>query len=127
MVENNMRALNRQLGEDHTPFAPSANFTKYLTKHTPAMYITCMYAIHLLERKELKSLLHLLPLIAQGYTGSTDGTQMPDVFLHILVHHVTFQPDVGKVATLQTMLREFWIPCCQVGSGLRGGALMQCT
>ena len=113
MSENSLRGLYRQLGEEHPPHTPSQNFIKYLTKHTSAMYITCMYAVHLLEKKDLKSFISLLPTIAQAYTSSTEGTQMPDVFLHILVHHVTCQQEL-KVATLQVMLRQFWMPCCQV-------------
>ena len=113
MAENILRGLYRQLNEEFLPYTPSQNFVKYLTNHTSAMHITCMYAMHLLEKKELKSFISILPIIAQAYTSSTEGTQMPYVFLHILVHHVTCQQEL-KVATLQVMLREFWMPCCQV-------------
>lgn len=89
MAENSLRSLYRQLGEDQPPYTPSQSFIKYLTKHTSAMYIACMYAVHLFERREMKSLTSLLSIIACAYTDSTEGTQMPDIFLHILVHQVT--------------------------------------
>ena len=113
MAENILRGLYRQLEEDNPTYSPSQHFVKFLAKHTSAMYITCMYAVHLLEKKEMKSFICLLPLIAKAYLSS-DGSQLPDVFLHVLVLNLTSKVDTVRVATLQVILREFWMPCCQV-------------
>ncbi len=114
MTENGLRVVCQRLGEEGSVYAPSQVFTKYITKQTLAMYISCMYAIHLMEKRELRSFNNLLPVIAKCYVSSSDGTQLPDLFLHVLVHHIVSQGEGLKTTTLQVMFKEFWMPCCQV-------------
>lgn len=111
MVENSLRVVCVKLKEDHTPHSPSKQFVVSLSNPC-AMHITCTYALHLLEKKELRSLTLLLPAIASGYTQS-ESAQLPDVFLHLLVVALSSHSEPLREAPLQAILRDFWLPCCQ--------------
>ena len=112
MVENSLRGVCHKLKEEHSPFTPSRHFIASLAKNPCAVHITCTYALHLLEKRELRSLVLLLPAIASGYTQDENG-QLPDVFLHQLVLSLTNQQEPLKEASLQAVLKDFWLPCCQ--------------
>ena len=112
MVDNALRGLYRQLKEDHIPYTPSASFINCLAKHPSAMHITCTYALHLLEKKDMKSLSLLLPTITKT-CDDPDSISLPDVFLHSLVLELTQQGDTLREAVLISLLNEFWVPCCQ--------------
>ena len=112
MLENSLRVVHRQLKDDYTPHTPSPHFITYLSKHTSAMFVACTFAISLLEKKDFKSLIVLLPSMAKAYTKG-DSISFSDTFLHSLVHHMSAQRDTIRDSTLQLLLREFWIPCCQ--------------
>ena len=100
MVENSLRAVCHRLKEDHPPYSPTKHFLSLLSSNHCAMHVTCTYALHLLERRELRSLTLLLPLIAAGFSQS-EGAKLPDVFLHLLVVRLTGQPEAIREASLQ--------------------------
>lgn len=106
MAENSLRTVCHRLKEDHPPYSPSKHFLSLLASNQCAMHVACTYALHLLERRELRSLTLILPLIAAGFSQS-EGVELPDVFLHILVVQLTGQPEAIRDASLQ------------VGRGLR--------
>ncbi len=112
MVDNALRGVYRQLKEDHTPFSASNGFINCLSKHPSAMHITCTYALHLMEKKDMKSLSLLLPTIAKG-CDDPDAVSVPDVFLHLLVLELSQQYETLREATLLSLLNDFWVPCCQ--------------
>lgn len=112
MVDNTLRGLYKQLKEDHTPYSPSASFISCLAKQPSAMHIMCTYALHLLEKKDMKSLSLLLPVIAKT-CDEPDSVSIPDVFLHVLVLELTQQAETLREGVLILMLNEFWVPCCQ--------------
>ena len=112
MVDNTLRGLYKQLKEEHTPYSPSASFFSCLAKQPCAMYIMCTYALHLLEKKDMKSLSLLLPMIAKTCEHS-DPVSIPDVFLHVLVLELTQQIETLREAVLHSTLNEFWVPCSQ--------------
>ena len=112
MVDNALRGVYRQLKEDHTPFSASNGFINCLSKHPSAMHITCTYALHLMEKKDMKSLSLLLPTIAKG-CDDPDAISVPDVFLHLLVLELSQQHETLREATLLSLLNDFWVPCCQ--------------
>ena len=112
MVDVSLRGIHRQLKEEHSAHTSSKRFISLLSTHSPAMHITCTYTLQLLEKKEYRSLVQLLPAIAQGYTESDDA-HLPDVFLHLLVLELISQHDSIKESTLHNIMREFWLPCCQ--------------
>ena len=112
MVDNALRGVYRQLKEDHTPYTPSNSFINCLSKHPSAMHITCSYALHLMEKKDMKSLSLLLSTIAKG-CDDPDAISLPDVFLHLFVLEMTQQYDTLREATLISILNNFWVPCCQ--------------
>ena len=112
MVDNALRGVYRQLKEDHTPFSASNGFTSCLSKHPSAMHITCTYALHLMEKKDMKSLSLLLPMMAKRHDNQ-DAVSVPDVFLHLLVMELTQQFETLRESTLLSLLNDFWVPCCQ--------------
>ena len=109
MSENTLRAIAHKRKEEYRPFTPSPHFVTTLTNPC-AMHITCTYAFHLLAKKELKSFSLLLPLIAKGYTSS-DNSQLPDIFLHLLVVKMLEYPVPIRELTMETILRDFWLVC----------------
>ena len=109
MSENTLRAIAHKRKEDYAPFTPSSNFIASLTNPC-AMHITCTYALHLLSKKELKSFSLVLPLIAKGYTRS-ENSQLPDIFLHLLVVRLLEYPVPIRELTMETTLRDFWLVC----------------
>ena len=112
MVENSLRALYRQLKEDHTTFTPPTTLAQFLCKHSGAMLLTCSYTLQILDKKDIKALTLLLPSIAKAFVSS-DSISFPDLFLHLLVLGMVVQEDVLKEGALLVILRDFWIPCCQ--------------
>ena len=112
IVDNALRGVYRQLKEDHTPHTPSAHFISYLSKHPVATHITCTYALHLLDKKDMKSLSLLLPTIAKG-SDDPDTISVPDIFLHVFVLELSQQPEMLREDLLTLILNEFWVPCCQ--------------
>ena len=112
MVDNALRGVHRQLKEDHTPYSASNSFINCLSKHPSAMHITCAYVLHLLEKKDMKSLTILLPTIAKACDDADSGS-LPDIFLHLLVLELTQQSSTLRETTLTSMLNDFWVPCCQ--------------
>ena len=112
MVEASLRTTCHQLKEDHTPYTLSKHFVSCLSNNPSAMHISCTYALHLLQKHDLRSVTLLLPVVARGYTQS-DSVQLPDVFLHSLVLSLTSQTEPVREATLHSILKDFWLPCCQ--------------
>ena len=110
MLDTSLHATCRQLKEDHTPYTPSQHFVTSLSNNPCAMHISCTYALHLLQKRDLRALGLLLPAIARGYTRS-DSAQLPDVFLHLFVLNLTSQTEPVREAALQPILRDFWLPC----------------
>ena len=109
MSENTLRAIAHKRKEDYRPFTPSPHFVSSLS-NSCAMHVTCTYALHLLSKKELKSFCIILPLVAKGFTQS-DTAQLPDIFLHLLVVKLLEYPVPIREATIQTILRDFWLVC----------------
>ncbi len=112
MVDNLLRGIYRQLKEDYTPRNTSPSFTEFLSNNACAMHLTCSYALHLLDKKDIKSLTLLLPTIANSFVSS-DSIFFPDYFLHLLVVGMVSHGDVLKEGALLIILRDFWIPSCQ--------------
>jgi len=112
MVDNVLRGVYRQLKEDYTPRSTPPTFTQILPNSTCAMHLACSYALHLLDKKDVKSLTLLLPSIANAL-GSSDSVSFPDYFLHLLVVGMVAQGDLLKEGALLVILRDFWIPCCR--------------
>ena len=112
MVDNTLRGLYRRLKEDHVPYSPSNSFINYLSKHPSAMHITCTYALHLMVKKDMKSLSTLAKCC-----DDPDAISLPDrhVFLHLLqlVLELSQQYETLHEATLISMLNDFWVPSCQ--------------
>ena len=112
MVDNTLRAIFRQLKEDHTPHTPPTQFTQFLSRHSGAMHLACSHSLELLEKKDMKSFILLLPSIAKAFIKS-DTVSLPDIFLHLLVLGLYSHKDTLKENTLLVLLRDFWVPCCQ--------------
>ena len=110
MMDASLHAACRQLKEDHTPYTPSQHFVTSLANNPCAMHVSCTYALHLLQKHDLRTLGLLLPAVGRGYTRS-DSAQLPDVFLHLFVLNLTSQSEPVREATLQPILRDFWLPC----------------
>ena len=111
MVENSLRSLHKQLKEDHTPFSLPAAFINFISRHSGAMHITCSYALHLLEKKDIRSFSLLLPAVAKAFIKS-ESVLLPDSFLHFLILHMDTHREVLKESTFLLILRDFWVPCC---------------
>lgn len=111
MSENTLRAIAAKYKDDYRPFTPSPHFVATLSNPC-AMHITCTYALGLLSKRELKSFSLVLPLVAKGYTQS-ESAQLPDIFLHLLVVGLLEYPVSIREATMQTILRDFWLVCAQ--------------
>ena len=112
MVEVSLRNTCHQLKEDYTPYTPSKHFVACLSNNSCAMHISCTYALHLLQKHDLRSATLLLSAVARGYTQS-DSVQLPDVFLHSMVLSLSSQTEPIRETTLHSILRDFWLPCCQ--------------
>ena len=111
MSENTLRAIALKRKEEYKPYTPSPHFVATLSNPC-AMHITCTYALGLLSKRELKSFSLILPFIAKGYTQS-ESAQLPDLFLHLLVVGLVEHPGAIREATMQTIIRDFWLVCAQ--------------
>lgn len=112
ITENALRPLYVKLKEEEPSYTPSKHFSSSLSSNPTAMHLACTYAVHLLEKRDMRSLTTFLPVVAQAFARS-DLCDLPDVFLHLLVVHLTSGVEGLREAWLQALLREFWVPCCR--------------
>lgn len=112
MMEPSLRAVHLKLKQEHSALDPALTFVSHIASSQEAMLLACSYALHLVEKRDFKTLSQLLPAIAKAYISS-ERDIMPDGFLHSLV--VMLVPHVAglREAQLLPIMKDFWAQCAQ--------------
>ena len=110
MAEPSLRAAHLKLKQEHSPLEPTHNFISHMSSSQEAMLLACSYALHLVEKKDFKTMALLLPAIAKAYISS-ERDIMPDGFLHSLVVLLVPQLAGMREGPLFAVMKEFWVEC----------------
>lgn len=112
MTESALRHVHNKLKQEHSSYAPSSNFIRYLTTFPAAMNLTCFYALHLIDKKDFRSLSLLLPTISATYVESETDI-LSDGFMHSLIIGLASHLSTMKDTLLTAIIREFLLPCAK--------------
>lgn len=112
MMEPSLRSARAKLKQDHTPLQPTKKFTSLMASSQEAMVLLCTYCLHLVDKKDFKTLALVLPTVAKSCINSEKDI-MPDGFLHSMA--VMLLPHVAALREPQmiAIMKEFWLPCSQ--------------
>lgn len=112
MTESSLKVIHNKLKQDYPVYNPTSNFIKHLTTIPAAMQLTCTYTLHLIDKKDFRSLSTLLPSIAVAYIGSETDI-FPDSFMHSVVIELSNHFNAIREGFLVTILKEFFLPCAR--------------
>ena len=113
IVESQLKNVHNKLKLDHPIYTPSSHFTRYLSTFPAAMQITCVCLLHLIEKKDIRTVLVLLPPLAKLFSQNDPDTIIPDGFLHMFVVCIVNRIEFIRENHLSVILREFFVPCAQ--------------
>lgn len=111
MTESQLKSIHVKLKQEYSLYAPSKNFSTYLATYPAAMEITCTYILHLLEKKEFRTITTLLPSVAAA-CQSGEGVSFPEGFLHMLVTWICSKIDTISENVLYAILKQLFVACC---------------
>jgi negative elongation factor B len=112
MIETSLKTIHNKLKQDHSLYTPSSTFIRYLTSMPAAMHLTCFYALHLLNKKDFRSLSLLLPTISAAYMES-ETDNLSDGFMHSIVIGLAYHIGSIKDNLLNIILKDFFLPCAR--------------
>ncbi len=110
VTDAQLKTTHVKLKQEYTQYTPSHNFKNYLATNSVAMEITCTYVIYLLDKKDYRTLVTVLPVLANS-CQSNEGHAFPEGFLHVLITGLSSRIEHIKENILQAVLREFFVAC----------------
>ncbi len=110
LTEVQLKNVYIKLKQDYPVYTPSHNFRSYLLSYPVAMEVTCTYVLHLLDKKDFRTISIIIPSITSA-CQSSDSIIFPEGFLHMLTVGLSSKIELIKDNFLYIILKEFFVAC----------------
>ena len=110
IIEAQLKNTHIKLKQDYPLYTPSHHFQRHLSAHPVAMQITCSYVLHLLEKKDFRTMSTILPAMAKVCQAS-EGMAFSEGFLHMFIVGLSGKMEAIKETQVSVILKEFFLAC----------------